>query len=471
MVTQTRRFSGSSIETVKSGPAASIEQLRYSLVGELITRDSENYEEVRSVHVTTHAGRPGAIVRAAGVSDVVETVRFAKAQGRPLAVRSGGHSIPGYSSVDDSLVVDLSQMRSVSIDPERGIARVQAGATSGDLIEAARPHGLALSTGDTASVGLGGLTTGGGIGFMVRKHGLAIDNLISAQVVTASGDVVTASASEHSDLFWAIRGGGGNFGIITEFEFQLARVGQVLGGLLVLPGTREVIRGYLDYVADAPDDLTTIADLMAAPPAPFIPEDRVGENVLMVFAVWSGSIEDGEAAYAPLRALAQPVADVISPIEYADIYEFTRELEAPHSAALRSMFADSHSDETIDAIVSAVEAAPELGPIVMFRGLGGSVLSAEGDDTAFAHRKRRFFTTVISLWEPGTDGSANVAWVNALYDAIKHEARGVYVNFLGDEGEDRIREAYPPQTYDRLREVKRAYDPANMFCFNQNIRP
>jgi FAD/FMN-containing dehydrogenase len=421
--------------------------------------------------VQNAAGRPGAIVRSASESDVVEAVRFASREGRPLAVRSGGHSIPGHSSANGQVVVDLSQLKAISIDPETGIARVGAGATSGDLMEAARPYGLALSTGDTASVGLGGLTTGGGIGFMVRRFGLAIDNLISVRVVTAAGEVLVASESQHPDLFWAIRGGGGNFGIITEFEFQLARVNQVIGGAIILPGTKEVIRGYLDYAANAPEDLTTITDLMFAPPAPFVPEERVGELVLFVMAVWTGDHADADAALAPLRELAEPVADTMAPMDYADIYEYTRELEAPHHVAVRSMFADSHSDESIDRILEAMAVAPGPVSLVMFRGLGGQVARVGEQDTAFAHRSQPQFTTVISVFEEPDHEEAHQDWASKLYNSIKGDARGVYVNFLGNEGEGRIREAYPPATYERLVQVKRAYDPSNMFCFNQNIKP
>jgi FAD/FMN-containing dehydrogenase len=338
---------------------------------------------------------------------------------------------------------------------------------------AGHAYGLALSTGDTATVGLGGLTTGGGLGFMIRKHGLTIDNLISAQVVLASGEIVRASANQHADLFWAIRGGGGNFGIVTEFEFQMARVGQVLGGALVLPGTKEVLRGYHDYVANAPEDLTTIANLMHAPPAPFIPEERVGELVLMVLAVWTGDIEDGEKAFAPLRALAEPVADAIAPMPYPVIYEFTRDLEQRHGVAIKSMFTDGHSDESLDAIIDAMNAPAGPLSLVMFRGIGGGAMARVGnDETAFAHRDRQFFTTVLSLWlDASDDPQPHWNWTNGLWDKIKHEADGVYVNFLHEEGEQRIRDAYPAGTYERLVEVKQKYDPDNIFRFNQNIRP
>jgi FAD/FMN-containing dehydrogenase len=250
--------------------------------GDVMLSHDPRYDSARRVLDFTVDRRPLAIVRAADAQDVAETVRFARAHDLPLAVRSGGHSVAQHSVIEDAILVDLSAMKGVAIDPETRIARVGAGATSGDLVGPAHAHGLTLSTGDTSSVGLGGLTTGGGVGFLARKHGLTIDSLLAAQVVTAAGEIVTASATEHPDLFWAIRGGGGNFGIVTEFTFRLAPVNMILGGVLMLPATREVLRGYLDYAITVPDEMTTIANLMHAPPAPFVPADRVGEAVLMI---------------------------------------------------------------------------------------------------------------------------------------------------------------------------------------------
>jgi FAD/FMN-containing dehydrogenase len=449
-----------------------LERLRARLTGDLITEEVAGYDDVRRVPVITVKGRPLAIVRAATEGDVAEAVRFVRRLGRPLAVRSGGHSVAGYNMIDGAVVVDLSAMRAVTIDAAHGTARVQAGARSVDLMGPAHAYGLALSTGDTATVGLGGLTTGGGIGFMARKHGLAIDNLISARVVTSDGSIVTASADQHADLFWGVRGGGGNFGIVTEFEFRLAPVGQVLGGALVLPATREVLRGYLDYVASAPDGLTTVANLMHAPPAPFIPADRIGDLVLMVLTCWSGDLAEGEQAIAPLRALATPVADAISPIPYPVMFQFTAAQEGPHAAAMRSMFADEHSDATIDAILAAMTDTPGPMSMVQFRGLGGAISHVANDETAFAHRDRRYMTSVLGLWQdPADDPARHWAWSNALWDAISGDAAGVYVNFLADEGEERIRNAYPAGTYERLVDLKTKYDPDNVFCFNQNIQP
>ena len=430
------------------------------------------YETARKTINIQMDRRPQAIVRPANAQDVATTVKFARERDFALSVRSGGHSLGHFSVVDGAVVVDLTSMKAVRIDPEARIARVQGGATSGDLAGPAGEHGLALSTGDTQSVGIGGLTTGGGIGFMVRKYGLAIDNLLSAEVVTASGEIVTASAEEHDDLFWAIRGGGGNFGIITEFTFHLADVKLILGGDLMLPATKEVIRGYLDYVATAPEDLTTIANIMHAPPAPYVPQERVGELVLSILVTWTGSIEDGEKALAPLRALATPVADAVGPMPYSAIYNFTAHQAMPHGVSLRSMFADELSDDLIDKSLAALETATSPFAMVHLRGLGGAMGRAGAGDTAFAHRTQKYMFAIIRVWlDAAEDASIHQGWTESLWQSVRHEGSGVYVNFLEREGADRIREAYPAGTYERLAEVKGKYDPTNFFRFNQNIRP
>jgi FAD binding domain-containing protein/berberine-like enzyme len=440
--------------------------------GEIITEESLLYDEARKVHDPTVDRRPLAIARAATAQDVAVAVRFARAHGFSLAVRSGGHSIPHLSMIDGAIIVDLSAMKGVTIDPEQKVAWVQPGATSGDLAGPAHAYGLALSTGDTSSVGFGGLATGGGIGYMVRKYGMTIDNIISAQVVTADGEIVTASAEENADLFWAIRGGGGNFGIVTEFKVRLAPVGQVLGGALVLPGTREVIRGYLDYVVDAPEDLTTIANLMFAPPAPFIPENRVGELALMILVTWTGRLEEGERALAPLRALAAPIADTVAPIPYPAMYIYMEPAAAPHAAVVRSMFSNEVSGESVDAIIAAMGEATSPMNIVQLRGLGGAMARVGNGETAFAHRDKRYLTAVLALWlDPAEDRVPHEQWAESLWGKVRADADGVYVNFLENEGEVRIREAYGEENFSRLAQVKAKYDPENVFRFNQNIQP
>lgn len=463
------------ITTLDSGApgtvTADLQTLRARLKGELITAEHANYDDARAT-LYDSSRFPLAVVRVKCAEDVVEAVNFARRHGVLVAVRSGGHSLAGYSVADDAIVVDFSRMKQVTVDPVTGTARVQAGATSFDLAGPAHEHGLALSTGDTQSVGIGGLTTGGGIGFMVRKYGLAIDNLLSAEVVMADGRVVTASEREHPDLFWGIRGGGGNFGIITEFTFRLAPVDHILGGDLLLPATPEVIRGYLDYAVSAPEELTLIANVMLAPPAPYVPEDRVGELVLSVLTTWCGDLEEGQRAIAPLRSLATPVADAIAPMPYPAIYRFTEHLTEPHQASIRMMFADDLSDTSIQAILDAVGNPSSPYSLVQLRGLGGAFGRVEADATAFAHRDRQYFVAVIGVWlDPDEDRAPHEAWTASLWDVLRPEGEGVYVNFLEEEGNERVRQAYPGRTYDRLQEVKRAYDPENLFRLNQNIRP
>jgi len=454
---------------INSDPFAS---LRAGLAGTLVIPGDATYDQARRTIAILNNSRPAAIVRATNERDVAAAVSFARDHALPLAVRSGGHSLAHHSVVSDALVIDLSGMKAIAIDPDTRTARVQPGATSGDLAGPANAHGLALSTGDTHSVGMGGLTTGGGIGFMVRKFGLAIDNLQSARVVTANGEIVTASEREHPDLFWAIRGGGGNLGIVTEFTYRLAPVDRVLGGVLLLPATHEVVRGYLDYAIDAPDDLTTISNLMFAPPAPFVPEDKVGTPVLAIFLVWSGSIEEGEAALAPLRALAQPVADAVSQMPYPAIYDFTAPFAEPHAASIRMMFADEVSDATIESMLDALAHASSPFGLIHLRALGGAYARVPTDATAFAHRDRRYFVSVINVWlDAAEDEATHRAWTESLWQAIRHEGSGVYVNFLEREGEERVREAYPGPTYERLAAIKRRYDPANLFRLNQNVPP
>jgi FAD/FMN-containing dehydrogenase len=456
----------------RPGSDLDLVELAARLRGRLITAASPEYDEARRVINFTVDRHPLAIVRATDAQDVAEAVTYARDQALPLTVRSGGHSLATLSVIEDAIVIDLSQMAGISIDPETRIAHVQPGATSGDLATAAQAHGLALSTGDTHSVGFGGLTTGGGIGFMVRSYGLTIDNLLAAQVVTAAGEIVTTSVDERPDLFWAIRGGGGNVGIVTEFVFRLAPVAQILGGEMLLPATREVLRGYLDYATAAPDDLTTIANLLYAPPAPHVPQDRVGELVLSILVCWTGDVAAGERAIAPLRALAEPVADAIAPMPYPEIYRFTAHQAEPHAASIRMMFADELSDESLDAALAAMERASSPFSLIQFRGLGGAMARVPDDATAFAHRQRRYFVAIIALWlDPSEDEAKHAAWTAALWQAIRHERCGVYVNFLEREGLERVKEAYPPATYDRLAAIKQRYDPGNLFRFNQNIVP
>ncbi len=463
--------------TIENPPTASqtyraLDVLRTQLQGDLITPGAPEYDQARQIVSIVFDRHPAAIVRPASSEDVARAVRFAREWGMEIAVRSGGHSVAGHSVVDGALVIDVGAMREVQIDPVASTAVVQAGVTSEELAGQAAAYGLALSTGDTGSVGIGGLTVGGGIGWMARSQGLAIDNLLSATVVTAAGEVIEASAASHADLFWAIRGGGGNFGIVTEFTFRLAPHGMVQGGVIALPATADVLRGYLDYAHSATEDLTTIAFMLHAPPAPFIPAEAVGQPALIVGVCYTGPEDGLEAALAPIRALADPIADTVATIPYPVMFAYTAEGTKRHGSAVRTLFANELDDAQIDAMIDAMRAASSPFDMIQIRGMGGAIGRVPADGTAFAHRGARLMIAILALWyDPEDDGATHRAWAADLFAALAPAATGAYVNFLQDDGNARMYEAYPQVTMQRLRLVKTTYDPENVFHHNQNIIP
>lgn len=441
--------------------------------GRLIQPGDAAYESARIIHNAAYQRSPRLIVQPADATDVIAAVNFAREQGVPLAVRSGGHSIAGHSS-SDTLVLDFSAMKAITIDPERRRARIEPGATWGEVTAAAHEHGLAIPAGDTASVGVGGLTTGGGIGWLARKYGLTIDSLLAAEVVTADGRLVRAGADEHPDLFWAIRGGGGNFGIITAFEFQAHPVDMVVGGAIFYDAAdgEAVLRGYADYAGSAPDELTTIVFMMHAPPLPFIPPEKHGTPVIALGLVYAGDLAEGQRIVQPLRELATPIVDLTGPMPYPAIYTLTAEAEKPgHYSDVRSMFMDSLDDDAIGTIMRQLNALSSPFGLIQLRVLGGAMARVAPEATAFAHRRQGIFLAAINLWMDPSESLIHHAWADRFYEDMRPYAHGVYVNFLGDEGERRIREAYPPATYARLQALKNRYDPTNVFSLNQNIRP
>ena len=457
---------------VLASSARVADPLRTAIHGDLVAPGDPGYDAARAVHSASFDRHPAAVVRAADPADVIQSVTFAREHGLPIAVRSGGHSMAGHGTADGALVVDLGAMKDLSIDARRGVARAAAGLTAGEYTAAAHAHGLATPFGDTTSVGLGGLTLGGGIGFLVRRHGLTIDSLLSVEMVTADGRLVTASEDDNPDLFWALRGGGGNFGIVTSFEYRLHPVSTVFGGALVQPATPNVLRSLVPLAASAPDGLTTISHLMAAPPAPFIPADRVGQPVVATLAVHAGAIAEGERAVAPLRAVARPVADTLGPIPYPAIYQYTSEGNvAGRREIVRSMFVDVLDDSMVDALLDFMPRASSPAAMVQIRVLGGAMARVAADATAFAHRNRPVMLAIITPFVGPASDEEHVAWTEGLYAALRPHATGVYSNFLGDEGDDRVREAYPTPTLARLAAVKRTWDPENAFRLNQNIRP
>jgi FAD/FMN-containing dehydrogenase len=440
------------------------------LRGALVRPGDDAYEQDSQVWNMAHQGAPMAILRAADAGDVATAVGFARSNDLEIAVRSGGHSLAGHSTGDGVLVIDLRDLRGLHIDPAQQLAWAGAGLTAGEYTAAAAAHGLATPFGDTGTVGIAGLTLGGGIGWLARKHGLAIDALVEAEVVTADGEVVTASETEHADLFWALRGGGGNFGIVTRFTYRLYPVGQVLGGALFLPPTREVLRSLVPIAASAPEELTTIGFVMPIPPVPFVPEEHHGRMSLVLMFVYAGDPEAGEAAIAPFRAVTTPYGEAAIPMPYPGIYEFTAEGGTRHPSTTRSVFMDALDDESVDAIVAALDDAP-AGSMIQLRVFGGAMGRVAADATAFAHRDASVLVAIINAFVEPEIVQAATAWNRSLFAVLEPKATGVYANFLEDEGEARIRLAYPGDTYDRLAAVKRRYDPANVLHRNQNIRP
>jgi FAD/FMN-containing dehydrogenase len=439
--------------------------------GTVIRPEDEGYDQAREVHNATVDRRPLCIVRASSAADVARTIVFARDTGLELAVRGGAHSLAGYGTTDGGILLDLGQMKGLHIDPVRRLAWAQAGLRAGEYTAAAAEHGLATPFGDTGSVGIAGLTLGGGIGWLVRKYGLAIDALVSVEIVTADGRIVIASATEQPDLFWAVRGGGGNFGVVTRFQFRLYPVSTVLGGALFMPPTREVLRGLESAAANAPEALTTISFLMPAPPAPFIPEAIHGQLTLAVMFVYDGDPEAGQTALAPFRALATPMAELVMPMPYVGIYEMLKDAEQRTPASHRSLFLDTLDDAAVDTILERMAAPSSPVAMTQIRILGGALARVPADATAFAHRDAKVMVVIITPFEDVSEAPVHAAWTHEYFEALRPRATGVYSNFLEVEGEDRIREAYPVATYRRLAEVKRRYDPTNLFRLNQNIAP
>ena len=441
------------------------------LVGTIIRPGDQAYDTARLVHNRAFDRHPSLIVKAASAADVARTVIFARDAGLELAVRGGSHSLAGFGTSEGGIVLDLSGMKGLHIDPERRLAWAQAGLTAGEYTAAAGAHGLATPFGDTGSVGISGLTLGGGIGWLVRKHGLAIDALVSVEIVTADGRVITASEQEHSDLFWAVRGGGGNFGVVTRFQFRLYPVGMIFGGALFMPPTREVLRSLGPIAASAPEGLSTIASLMAAPPAPFIPAELHGKPTLAIMFVFDGDTEAGQAAIEPFRQVATPMAELVMPMPYPGIYKLLEAAERPGPGAHRSLFLDNLDDATIDTILEHTAVATSPATMTQIRILGGAMARVPAGATAFAHRAAGVMITILTPFEDPAEAPIHQAFTQAYHEALSPRSIGVYSNFLEAEGEARVHEAYPELTYRRLARVKRDYDPNNLFRLNQNIRP
>jgi FAD/FMN-containing dehydrogenase len=451
--------------------ALDFEAFEAGLAGSIVLPGSPDYDDARQVHHANSDGRPALIVRAADATDVARTVTLARESGLELSIRGGGHSLAGHGTNDGGIVLDLGAMKGLHIDPDRRVAWAQPGLTAGEYTVAAAAHGLATPFGDTGSVGIGGLTLGGGIGWLVRKYGLTIDALVAVEIVTADGRLITASEESHPDLFWAIRGGGGNFGVVTRFQFKLYPVGEVLGGALFLPATRDVLRSLVPIASAAPEELSTISFLMPIPPLPFAPAELVGTPSLVVMFVWAGDPAAGQAAIQPFREVATPLLDMAMPMPYPGIYELTRQGEQRSLAVHRSHLLSTLDDAAVDAMLEATATRTSPMAMIQLRVLGGAMARVGADETAFAHRDAGVMALIITPFDDPATEPVHRAWTEALHEKLSPNSVGVYSNFLEVEGDERIRAAYPAGTYERLADVKRRYDPANLFHQNQNIRP
>ena len=452
-----------------------VDELVKSLNGELIRPGDRGYDQHRRVWNGSIDRHPALIVRCADVADVRSAMGFARAQDVRVAVRGGGHSFPGYSTCDGGMVIDLSLMKGIRVDPAARTARVQAGALLGELDRATQAFGLAVTTGIVTHTGVAGLTLGGGIGWIMRKHGLSIDQLVSVDVVTASGDLVRASTEENPDLFWGVRGAGANFGVVTEFEFRCVPLATtVLAGPLLWPIARsgDVLRFYREWVAEAPDELMTILVHRKAPPLPFVPEDLRGTPVVMVVCCWIGDREEGERFLRPLRQFGSPVVDLCTPKPFLDHQAmFDPSFPPGRWYYFKSCDVAELSDDVIDVTVD--HASRISSPLTAFPiwQMGGAVSRVGNDETAFNGRSAGFTYNIGACTESATGFDEERQWVRDFWSALTPWHDGVYVNFLGSEGVDRVRQAYGDDKFAKLQALKDKYDPENVFRSNQNIPP
>jgi hypothetical protein len=458
-------------DTTRTAARLSIEDLRPTFQGRVIGPDDKDYDTARTVMYGGVAdARPALIVKVANADDVVRVIELARETGLELAVRSGGHSAAGHSVVDGGIVLDVSDMKAIDIDVDGRKVWAESGLTAVELLQALDEHGLGVGFGDTGSVGIAGITLGGGVGYLGRKYGLTIDDLIGAQIVTADGAILTVDADHDPDLFWAIHGGGGNFGVVTRFHFRVHEVGQVQGGLLILPATPDTVAGYIAAAEAAPEELSTIANVMPCPPMPFIPAEHHGEVVIFGIIVCVGDLAAAERAIAPFRALAAPLADLVHPIRYPDIYP-PEDPDYHPTAVSRNMFID-HVDRPVAALIlDQLGASDATMRAAQLRVLGGAIARVPADATAYAHRAKKIMVNLAVFYDGPEDKPRREAWVTEFAGALDQGDDAAYVNFVGDEGVERVHAAYPGKTWDRLAAIKARYDPTNLFHRNQNIPP
>jgi FAD/FMN-containing dehydrogenase len=456
---------------------ATLNELGQELQGELIRPEDSGYDEARAIWNGAHDRRPALIVRCAGVEDVRHSVGFARSEGLEVAVRGGGHSIPGFSTVDGGVVIDLSPMKGIKVDEKKSTVVAEGGLTWGELDAETQKHGLAVTGGLVSTTGVAGFTLGGGIGWLMRKHGLACDNLRSAEIVTADGQAITASADENADLFWGLRGGGGNFGIVTSFEFDLHSVGPtVAAGPIFYPGddAAEILRRYREIAAELPDEMTTLVNLLTAPPAPFLPEDWHGKKLIAVIGCYAGPSDEGLKAMQPLRELAEPVADLFGEMPYVQMQGLIDDLYPRGTKAyMKAGYMSDLDDHAIETLVShhqdeAIAPSAELH----IHHFGGAVARVGDEETAYGERQAPYVLNLLGFSHDDGGMEPHSEWANRVYGDLEPSLTGgAYINFLSSEGEERVKAAYGAEKFDRLQALKDRYDPTNLFHLNQNVPP
>jgi FAD/FMN-containing dehydrogenase len=452
------------------------ETLKTHIGGDLLRPDDAGYDSARQIWNGAIDKRPAAILRCRGVADVIDGVNFARDNNLLLAVRSGGHNVAGTALCDGGIVLDLSGMKGIRVDPSSHTVRIQPGVTNGDFDRDTQAFGLSSTTGIASTTGLAGLTLGGGVGWLMRRFGLTCDNLLSVDVVTADGRFVTSSTTENADLFWGIRGGGGNFGVVTSFEYRLRPLGPtVLAGPILYPAenAREVMRFYRDYMATAPDELTACLNLRAAPAAPWVPEHLHYRTVIAVIVCYAGSIEQGERVLLPLKELGQPLLDLIEPKPYR-LHQQMFDASVPFGLQYywKSHYLGELTDGAIDAMITHGWRSTSPASYTLVFLLGGAIDRIGEDEMACGNRDARHSININGVWTDIAESGEHIRWAREFFDAMTpYSTGGVYVNFLGNEGEERIKSAYGHEKYERLVALKNRYDPTNFFRVNQNIKP
>lgn len=448
--------------------------LRDQIRGDVIDPSDAGYEEARRVYNAMIDRRPAVVVRPVDANDVIAAVRFATENGLPVAVRAGGHSVPGFGTWDDAVVVDLIRMRGVSVDPSARTARAEGGATWGDFNDATHAFGLATTGGIISTTGVSGLTLGGGIGYLARGFGLSCDNLLSAEVVTADGRFLVASETENEDLFWALRGGSGNFGVVTSLEFRVHPVKDIYGGPMFfeLKDAKNILSFFREFIVDAPEQLDGFPAWQIAPPLPFIPENRHGEPFIAIVACWSGPIEEGEKALKPFHDIAPVVAEMVGPMPYPALNSaFDGLVPAGLQHYWKANFVRELTDAAIQAHLEHGPKLPAVNSTVHLYPINGACHRVDPDATAFGHRDATLATVIAGMWPDPAQNTANIKWVRDYSDAITpHSDKGGYINFMSEDDANRV-EANYGRGYSRLVDVKRKYDPQNVFRANQNIKP